>query len=109
MRGRLIELIQRRLGFLPGISLASLALWDAYIHVFGLPVDEYVSRYPNIDRTIFGPNSGNVAKTISQRASVDGYEGLNVFVRHLGNDIKVENLKKMMTMELAKIPKHVET
>lgn len=89
MRSRLIELIQRRLGF--------------------LPVDEYLIRHPDLDSSIFGPHSGNVAASIASKPSVDGVEGLPVFVRHLGSDIKLENLKKMMEMELAKTPKSVDT
>lgn len=83
---RLYELMERRAGM--------------------LRLDEYISRNPGVDPTIFSPENSRIATHLTQRNPGD--PAISVFVKHLGDRIKVEGVVNVMKRELAKIPKNVE-
>lgn len=82
LRARLIELLQRRIGF--------------------LPVDEYIAQHPETQRAMFSANSGNIVKATDKRVSVDGHDTMEILVRHLGSSISIQGLRKVVERELSK-------
>lgn len=85
LRARLIELLQRRIGF--------------------SSVDDYIAQHPEAQRSMFSANSGNIAKATNARASVDGHDTMDILVRHLGPGISVQGLRKVVERELSKKPR----
>lgn len=83
---RLYELMERRAGM--------------------LNLDEYISRNPRVDPSIFSPETSRIATHLTQR--IPGDPAISIFVKHLGERIKVEGVENVMKRELAKIPKNVE-
>lgn len=85
LRARLVELLQRRIGF--------------------LTVDDYVAQHPETHRSMFSANSGNIAQATDERTSVDGHDTMDILVRHLGSGISLQSLKKVVERELSKKPR----
>ena len=86
------ELLQRRIGF--------------------LPLEEYLTRYPHTDPSIFSPEAGRMAMAMAEKwQSIDpssSTEANIVFVKNMGTGWDANDVKKVMMRELTKVPRGVE-
>lgn len=57
---------------------------------------------------MFHKDAGNLARTINARPSVDGHDELFIYVKSVGPDMSLENVRRIMEMELKKVPKKVD-
>lgn len=86
LRQRLMETLKRRLGF--------------------IPIEEYLTRYPDTTRRMFSAEASSIARSVDRRLVVD--EELSVMARYLGKAITLEGLERMRARHLNKTPRIME-
>lgn len=81
-----METLKRRLGF--------------------IPIEEYLTRYPDTTRRMFSAEASSIARSVDRRLVVD--EELSVMARYLGKAITLEGLERMRARHLNKTPRIME-